>query len=107
VRNRLSPAEKPTLIIGIPFNIPPFSQITDTGDQEGFEADLAEAIAQDWGADLILRQVTRESARELLRTGQIDLLMGRVLLNRDDITDVDYSDPIFARVGVWLRLDFQ
>lgn len=104
IRNRLSAAEKPTLIIGIPYNIPPFSQITDTGDYEGFEADLAEAIAQDLGADLVLKQVTRESARDLLRTGQIDLLMGRVLLNRDDVAEVDYSDPIFASTHVALKL---
>jgi ABC-type amino acid transport substrate-binding protein len=106
IKARVDPtSQKPTVVIGIPYNIYRFSTLTDTGDIQGFEADIAQAIADDWGCTLQLRQVTQENALDLLMTGQIDLLMGQVLLSRDAQSQLDYSDPIFANRQVALVLN--
>src|SRR5258708_14158003 len=83
------------LVVGFLYNIGRFSTLTDIGTVDGFEPDLAQAIADDWGVTLEPKQVTRQNGRDLLLSGQIDLLMGEVLLSRDDQTLVDYSDPYF------------
>jgi polar amino acid transport system substrate-binding protein len=95
------------LIVGIPYNVARFSTLTVTGDVEGFEADIAQAIADDWGVKLILQQVTRQDAQDMLLGGQIDLLMGQVMPSRDDRRQAlrDYSDPVFAGRQVALALE--
>jgi polar amino acid transport system substrate-binding protein len=91
-------ADPPHVVIGIPYNISRFATLTITGEVEGFEADIAQAIADDWGVKLSLKQVTRQNALDLLLSGQIDLLMGQVILSRDEAKQamLDFSDAIFA-----------
>jgi ABC-type amino acid transport substrate-binding protein len=100
-----SETDKPKLVVGIPYNIALFSTLTDTGEIDGFEADIAQAIADDWGATLITRQVTRHNAYDLLLSGQIDLLVGQVMLTRNAPAGVDFSDPYFANRQVALVLN--
>ncbi|MEP7289792.1 MAG: transporter substrate-binding domain-containing protein [Chloroflexota bacterium] len=90
------------LRVGILYNIGRFSTLTSTGDVDGFEADIAQAIADDWGVKLEFHQVTRQNALNLLLSGQIDLLMGQVVLSRDAQAMVDYSDPLFMNKQVAL-----
>ncbi len=107
IKARVSTSQRPTLIVGIPFNIKRFSSLTETGEKEGFEADIAQAIADDWGVDLVYQQVTRQNALDLLLNGQIDLLMGQVIVSRDERRQalLDYSDPIFASRQVALVIN--
>ncbi len=106
---RIKARDPQTLIVGIPYNIKPFAFLTGTGtadsfEVDGFEADLATAIAEDWGIKIRFRQVTRQTGISLLLGGQIDLLMGQVLLSRDAQTLLDFSDPIFVGRQVALTL---
>jgi ABC-type amino acid transport substrate-binding protein len=94
-----------TLVIGLPSNLSPFASITETGDYEGFEADLARAIAEDWGVKFQFRQVTRQNGLGLLQSGQIDLLMGQQMLTRDLPDFLDFSDPIFMGKQVALAMN--
>lgn len=98
IRARTSSTEnRSLLIVGIAYNIPRFAMMTETGCCEGFEADLAQALADDWGVQLQYRQVTRQNALNLLLGGQVDLLMGEVIISRDPNiqAQVDFSDPLF------------
>ncbi len=104
IRARISTNNLPILIVGIPYNIKPFATITDTGDVDGFEADIAQAVADDWGTEIQWQQVTDENAMNMLLGGQIDLLIGQVIPSRDDHTLIDYSDPYFASKQVALAL---
>lgn len=105
IKARTSVNNRPLLIVGIPFNIPPFARITETGTIEGFEADLARAIAEDWGTDIEFRQVTRHNALAMLLSGQIDFLIGQQLVTRDVQTGIDFSTPYFANRQVALALN--
>jgi ABC-type amino acid transport substrate-binding protein len=105
VKARISANNRPTLIVGLPYNVERFASLTTTGSVAGFEADLAQAIADDWGVDLLRPQVTRQNAVDMLLNGQIDLLMGQVIVSRDTQTALDFSDPIFVNKQVALVLD--
>jgi polar amino acid transport system substrate-binding protein len=105
IKNRAndpSTNNSPTLIVGITYNIPRFAQMDDTGEIQGFEADIARAIAEDMGVKLIFKQVTRDNAISALLGGQIDLLMGQVILSRNPGAPIDFSDPIFMNKEVAL-----
>jgi polar amino acid transport system substrate-binding protein len=101
---RIRERATPTLIVGVPANSPPFSVITDTGEYQGFDADLARAIAADWGVQVNFRQVTKQNAYALLQSGQIDLLMGGQMPQREMPAFIDYSDPYFISRQVALAL---
>jgi ABC-type amino acid transport substrate-binding protein len=101
---RNSASNRHLLVVGIPYNIPPFAHITETGAIEGFEADVIRAIAEDWGVDLEFRQVTRHNAMTMLLSGEIDLLAGKQLLTRNQQTEIDFSTPYFANRQVALAL---
>jgi polar amino acid transport system substrate-binding protein len=96
-----------TLIVGFLYNVNLFALPTGTGspdnpDIDGFEPDLAQAIADDWGVKLQPRQVTQLNARDMLLGGQIDLLMGQSVVSRDNQSLIDYSDPVFLSKDVAL-----
>lgn len=97
-------AERGRLIVGLPFNRPPFSGINALGIVEGFEADIARAIAEDWGVPLELRHVTRHTADALLQSGAIDLLMGQQIVLRQPPEHLDFSHPIFVGLQVALAM---
>jgi len=90
------------ITVGIPYNIARFATLTTTGDIDGFEADIAQAIADDWGVKLHWQQVTRRNGVDLLLNGQIDLLVGQVIVSRDTQAQIDFSDPVFANRQVAL-----
>ncbi|MDW8299474.1 MAG: transporter substrate-binding domain-containing protein [Anaerolineae bacterium] len=96
--------ERGKLIVGMPFNRKPFSGINALGVVEGFEADIARAIAEDWGIPLELRHVTRHTADAMLRSGAIDLLMGQQIIRRDAPEHLDFSHPIFVGLQVALAM---
>jgi polar amino acid transport system substrate-binding protein len=96
--------ERGSLIVGIPFNRKPFSGINALGAVEGFEADIARAIAEDWGVPLELRHVTRHTADAMLQSGAIDLLMGQQIIRRDAPEHLDFSHPIFVGLQVALAM---
>ncbi|HLY28108.1 MAG TPA: transporter substrate-binding domain-containing protein [Aggregatilineales bacterium] len=96
-----SKTKKAQVRVGILYNIGRFSSLTDVGTVDGFEPDLAVAIADDWGAVVNYQQVTQHNGRDMLLSGQIDLLMGEVPLVRDD-TQLDYSMPFFVSKDVAL-----
>lgn len=105
IKARLSAVtSKPILVVGIPYNIPPFARITETGAIEGFEADIARAISEDWGTDLQFVPVTKHNALPLLLSGQIDFLIGKQVLERDRQSELDFSSPYFANRQVALAM---
>ncbi|MBX3084832.1 MAG: transporter substrate-binding domain-containing protein [Anaerolineae bacterium] len=104
IKNRVGSNNKPTVIVGIPYNIMPFAHITDTGAVEGFEADIARAIVEDWGADVQWQQVTSANAMQLLLSGQIDFLIGKQMVTRNVQSEIEFSTPYFANRQVALAL---
>lgn len=101
---RIRERDPQKVIVGIPFNIRPFASISPNGEIEGFEADIARAIAEDWGVNVEFRAITRLNGIDLLRRGEIDLLMGQQIVSRDDNSPLDFSEPIFIGKHVALAM---
>jgi ABC-type amino acid transport substrate-binding protein len=105
--------DRPRLRIGILYNAEPFASLSDTGDVIGFEADIGRAIAEDWGIPTgagnpsLFRQVTRQNGVDLLERGEIDLLMGQMVITRDREKFLDFSHPYFMNSQVALALSSQ
>ncbi len=100
--------DKPRLTVGILYNAKPFASLAENGDVIGFEADLARAIAADWGvpSDMpLFKQVTRQNGVKMLLNGDIDLLMGQVIHSRELDKTLDFSDTIFVNHQVALALE--
>ncbi|GAB4547236.1 MAG: hypothetical protein OHK0023_08230 [Anaerolineae bacterium] len=101
---RIQDRQPPTLIVGLPYNNRPFSSINAQGQIEGFEADFARAIANDWGVPIEFRQTTKHNAYDLLQSGAVDLLMGQQIISRDAPAFLDFSTPIFVGGQVALAM---
>ncbi len=104
--------DRPRLTIGILYNAKPFARLNDSGEVEGFEADIGRAFAQDWGIPLagdnvrpIFRQVTRQNGLTLLARGDIDMLMGKIVHTRELEKTFDFSEPYFVNYQVALALN--
>lgn len=79
------------LRVGVLFNAPPFGELNVRGEISGFDAELARSIADVWGVELRLRQVTRHTGEEMLRNGQIELLIAEQVHRRELDTDFEFS----------------
>ena len=71
------------LRVGILYNAPPFGQLDIRGEITGFDADLARSIAETWDVELRLRQVTRQTAAEMLKEGRVDMLLAAQVHTRE------------------------
>ncbi len=77
--------------VGVLYNAPPFGELTLRGEVAGYDADLARALAEAWGVELRLRQVTRQTALEMLDDGRVDLLIATQVHTRELDRVVEFS----------------
>ncbi len=82
--------------VGLLYNAPPFGTLNVRGEVSGFDADLAEKMAETWGVKFIPVQVTRQTGVEMLTTGKIDMLLGLQTHRRDMDSKVEFSLTYFA-----------
>ncbi|GAB4570138.1 MAG: hypothetical protein Kow0077_03660 [Anaerolineae bacterium] len=90
------------LRVGTLFNNPPMSALSERGTVEGYEADLARAIAEDWGVEVQFVQVTRQNGTAMLLSGDVDLLMASVVHERELESELAFSQPYFINGHMFL-----
>lgn len=81
--------------VGILYNAPPFSVLNVRGEVSGFDADLAKALADAWGVKVEFTQITRQTGIDMLRNGQVDVLMGAQVHRRELDSLVDFSQTYY------------
>jgi ABC-type amino acid transport substrate-binding protein len=77
--------------VGILANEPPFGEFNVRGEWNGYDADLAKAIAETWGVELRFKQVTRQTAQEMLQRREVDMLISAQVHRRDLDTQFEFS----------------
>lgn len=82
--------------VGILFNAPPFGELTIRGEVAGFDADLARSMAEAWGVELDFIQVTRQNALDVLKSGQVDLLIAARIHRRELDPQVEFSQTYYV-----------
>lgn len=92
--------------VGMLFNEPPYGVLNIQGDLTGFDADLARAIAEAWGVELELSQVTRQNWLDALREGRVDMVIAARVHRRewDDVVEFSHTYRV-GKQSVMVRAD--
>ena len=77
--------------VGILYNEPPFGEYNIRGEVTGFDADLAREMAETWGVEVEFVQVTRQNRFDMLRSGEVDMLMGAIVHERELDAQFEFS----------------
>jgi polar amino acid transport system substrate-binding protein len=80
------------------YNEPPFGEFNIRGEESGFDADLARAIAEAWGVQVEFQQVTRQTGIDMVTSGAIDLLLAAQPHLRDLDSRVEFSQSYYPAV---------
>jgi len=84
-----------TVRIGVRDDNPPMSFIDDTGDWVGFDLELAEAVADELGAELELVPVDGTTRISFLESGQVDMSIASMNHTRSRDEAIDFSITYF------------
>ena len=79
---------------------PPYEMTTDDGGFEGIDVEIAEAIAEKLGLELVVDDMAFNAALTAAQTGQSDMVMAGVTVNEDRLEVMDFSDTYATGVQV-------
>ncbi|PJF44136.1 MAG: hypothetical protein CUN55_05565 [Phototrophicales bacterium] len=83
------------LRVGTRFNLPPFAWLDETGQVVGYEADIVRAIAAELGIEAVFIQVTTETELQMLRSGEVDILIGEQLKAKHNYEYMNFTHTYY------------
>lgn len=94
--------------VGILYNEPPFGTLSILGQVEGYDADVARAIAEAWDVEVAFIQVTRQNRIDMLRTGQVDMLLAATVHRREYDAEIAFSQSYrVSRQAILVPEDYE
>lgn len=88
------------ITIGVKFEVPPFGfKNVQTGAVEGFDIDVAKAIADDIGAKPKYIEALSDNRIAFLKDGTADLIISTMTINAERDEEIDFSEPYFIARG--------
>ncbi len=90
--------DRGTLVVGVRYDLEPFSFITPESQLAGLEVDMARELARRWlGSPDAVRfvQVRTDTAFEHLGQGSVDLVLGGIVHTQAEESDADFAPPYF------------
>lgn len=87
------------IIVGVRYDLEPFSYITTNSELAGLEIDLARELAQRWLDDpnaIRFRQVRSDSAFQHLANGTVDIVLAGVAHTQEMEAQADFSPTYFV-----------
>jgi len=88
--------------IGTRVDNPPHSSYNDTGKWEGFDNDIANAIAKQWNVRVEMVKVDELTRISFLQNGKIDLAVASISKTRKRAAQVDFSQTYFYSVQTFV-----
>jgi polar amino acid transport system substrate-binding protein len=85
--------KKGQLTVGMLVDFPPFGITNLEGQPDGFDADIAKALAKAWGVKAEIVPVTGPNRIPYLLTGKIDMLVASLAITPERAKQVAFSDP--------------
>lgn len=79
---------------------PPYEMTTDDGGFEGIDVEVAQAIAEKLGLELVIDDMGFDAALTAVQTGQSDMVMAGVTVNEERLQVMDFSDSYATGVQV-------
>jgi len=87
------------MVVGVRYDLEPFSYITADSELAGLEIDLARELARRWlgNPDAVrFRQVRSDSAFQHLKNGTVDIVLAGVAHTQEMEAQADFSPPYFT-----------
>ncbi len=95
-----------TINVGMLVDFPPLGFIDADNKPAGYDADLAQLLADKMGVELNIVPVTGPNRIPYLLSGQADLLISSLAYTAERAEKVDFSDPYAAvRIGIFGGVD--
>lgn len=79
---------------------PPYEMLTDDGSFEGIDVEVAEAIAEKLGLELVVDDMGFNAALTAVQQGQSDIAMAGITITDDRLKVMDFSDSYATGVQV-------
>jgi glutamate transport system substrate-binding protein len=88
------------ITIGVKFDVPPFGfRNPETGDVEGFDVDLGQAIADELGVEANFIEAISDNRIPFLVDGTADLILSTMTITTDRDAEIDFSIPYYIAEG--------
>lgn len=88
------------LIMSTNAAFPPYEMTNDAGNFIGIDVEVAQAIADKLGLELVIDNMEFTAALEAAQKGKSDMVMAGVTVNEDRLTVMDFSDSYATGVQV-------
>ena len=88
------------IAIGVKFDVPPFGRKDpQSGDVEGFDIDLAKAIADELNTTPKYIEALSDNRIAFLKDGTADLILSTMTITAERDEEIDFSEPYFIAKG--------
>lgn len=95
--------QRGTWRIGMDPSFPPFESLDESGTPIGYDVELAERLAQQWGLEVEIVAIGFDSLIDALQAGKIDSIVSALPHDPRLTKDIAYSEPYFE-AGVRLAV---
>jgi glutamate transport system substrate-binding protein len=91
---------KGEIAIGVKYDVPPFGfKNPDSGEVEGFDVDLGQAIADKLGVEAKLVEAISDNRIPFIQDGTVDLVLSTMTINAERAQEIGFTDPYFIAKG--------
>ncbi len=92
--------QKGEITVGVKFEVAPFGfKNPQTGEVEGFDVDLAKAVADELGVKPKYIEALSDNRIPFLQNGTADLILSTMTINAERAEEIDFSEPYFVATG--------
>ena len=87
------------ITVGVKFDVPPFGFKDTSGKVQGFDIDLAKAIADALGVKPKYIEALSDNRIAFLKDGTADLILSTMTITAERDEEIDFSEPYFIAKG--------
>ena len=87
------------ITVGVKFDVPPFGFKDTSGEVQGFDIDLAKAIADELGVKPKYIEALSDNRIAFLKDGTADLILSTMTITAERDEEIDFSEPYFIAKG--------
>lgn len=98
--SELKTVEAGKLIMSTNAQFPPYEMVADNGSFEGIDVEVAQAIADKLGLELVIDDMDFDAALLAAQQGKSDMVMAGVTVNEERLQVMDFSDSYANGVQV-------
>lgn len=84
------------LVVGMELQYPPFEMSDESGTPTGFSVDMAYALGEFLGREVVIENTAWTGLIPSLQTGKVDLVISSMTITPERAEVVDFSNPYFT-----------